>query len=262
MAPSLVGVLVGAAVSIVGFGVTVAVAIYQVTKQARSGLKVELYKDFLGAVDDQSNAEAELSTKLRVLNSLIGVWLAPEQFPGYRPNPNTNWAELNDLASKCQTQAANLMTLIEKWQIVEPKLDLFRLAFGVALREIRATWQAVSALAGATLPPVDRGPFPQITNEALEALKAANEALINAASRLSAWVVDFQLEVQAVLLSDLFSAKLTHREPIDPEFFVVRLDQYDSLKDFFENRTAWGLEMKAINEQTKQIVADRQLSAS
>ena len=230
--------------------------------QARSGLKVELYKEFLRAVADQSDAEAELSTKLRVLNSLIGVWLSPEQFGGFRPTPNTNWAELNDLASKCQGQGANLMILIEKWQIVEPRLDLFRLAFGVALHEIRATWQAVSVLAGAALPPVGSGPLPQVPNEALQGLRAANEALINAASKLSAWVVDFQLEVQAELLSDLFSNSLTHREPIDPEFFVVRLDQYDALQDYFENRTAWGLEMKAINERTRQIIAERQLSAS
>ena len=61
MDPSLVGALVGAGVSIVATGVAAVVAVYQVTKQARSGLKVELYKDFLRAVADQSDAEAELS---------------------------------------------------------------------------------------------------------------------------------------------------------------------------------------------------------
>jgi hypothetical protein len=252
--------LIGAVVVLLASAVAAAVAVYQVTKQARSALKVDLYKEVLAAIANQGEAEGELSTKLRVLNSLIGVWLSPEQFGGFRPTPNTTWAELNELVYKCQGQGADLMILIERWQIVDPRLDLFRMAFGVALRDIREAWQPVSALVGGVVPAIAGAPPPELPpKETLERLKAANERVINAASKLSAWVADFQLEVQAVLLSDLFPNRLTHRQPIDPEYFVIRLDRFDALKDYFENRTPWGLEMKAINEQTRRLIAERQL---
>lgn len=240
MDAGIIAALIGAAVTLLGIGVAAAVAVFQVTRQARSGLKVDLYKEILRSVADQGDAEGQLSMTLRVLNSLIPVWLAPEQFGGVRPIPNTSWAELNELAYRCQGQGADLMLLIEKWQIVEPKLDLFRMAFGVALHEIREAWQGVSALLGAVVPPIAGSPQPPVPpKETLERLNTANVALITAASKLSAWVADFQLEVQAALLSDLFPNPLAHREPSDPEYFVVRLDRYETLKDYFENRTAW-----------------------
>jgi hypothetical protein len=252
--------LIGAIVALVGWGVAGAVAVYQVTKQARSALKVDLYKEVLSAVANQGEAERELSTKLRILNSLFGVWLSPEQFGGLRPAPNTTWAELNELVYKCQGQGADLMILIERWQIVDPRLDLFRMAFGVALRDIREAWQPVSELASAVVPPIAGAAPPELPpKETLQRLKASNEGVINAASKLSAWVADFQLEVQAVLLSDLFPNRLSHRQPIDPEYFVIRLDRFDALKDYFENKTPWGLEMRVINEQTRRLVAQRQL---
>lgn len=253
--------LIGAAVALFGSAVAATAAVHQVTKQARSALKVDLYKEVLAAVANQGEAKRDLSTKLRILNSLIGVWQSPEQFGGLRPAPNTTWAELNELAYRCQAQGADLMILIERWQIVDPRLDLFRMAFGVALRDIREAWQSVSVGVSAVVPPIAGAPHPELPpNETLERLKAANEGVINAASKLSAWVADFQLEVQAALLSDLFQNRLSHRQPIDPEYFVIRLDSFDALKDYFENKTAWGLEMKAINERTRRLIAQRQLS--
>jgi hypothetical protein len=62
-----------------------------------------------------------------------------------------------------------------------------------------------------------------------------------------------------VLLSDLFSNELKHREPLDPDLFVIRLDQAKVLEDYFENKTPWGMEHKIIQARTKEIIAQRQL---
>jgi len=260
MDSSIIAALIGAGITLLAVGVTAAATVFQITKQARTGLKVELYREILAAIDKQGDAERELSTKLRVLNSLIGVWLRPNQFPGVRPLPNTTWAELNDLFYKCQSDGADLMIFIEKWQIVDPRLDIFRMAFGVAIRDVRETWTPISRLVGAVVAPVAGAPLPpDPSKETLKSLQTASDALIDAASKLSAWAIDFQLEVQALLLSDLFPNSLTHRVPLDPEYFVVSLNRADALKDYFENRTPWGLEMQAINERTKQLVAQRRL---
>jgi hypothetical protein len=260
MEGELLGAVIAAAVALFGIGVTAAVAVFQITKQARMGLKVELYREALSAIDSQGDTERELSTKLRVLKSLISVWQKPEQFGGIRPNSTTSWSEFHDLSYKAQGEAAELMILIEKWQIVEPKLDLFRLAFGSASHDLRQAWMRLEQPLGAIVATVPGGPIPQQPpKEALDVATEAIDSVLNAASTLSSWVADFQLEMQSLLLSDLFKNDLKHREPLDPQFFVVRLDRYDSQKDHFLNRTAWGREMQAVNARTKAEIAQQGL---
>lgn len=250
--------MIAGGVTLLGIGVAAGVAVYQITKQARMGLKVELYREILAAVEKQGEAEQELSTKLRVLNSLISVWIAPDQFPGTRPSPNTTWAELNELVHKVQREAAELMIIIERWQIVDTRLDVFGMAFGVALRDIRAAWAPLSHSASAVLAPMEGLPVPlESPKGTVERLRTESEDLLDATSKLSSWVADFQLEVQAVLLSDLFPNPLTHREPLDPEYFVIRLDRSAEIKDYFENRTTWGLEHKVIEARTREAIAQR-----
>jgi hypothetical protein len=148
------------------------------------------------------------------------------------------------------------MILIERWQIVDPRLDVFRLAFGVALRDLREAWQPLAQLVSGVVAPMPGAAPPQLPpKETLQKIKEASDGVLHAAGKLSSWVADFQLEVQSLLLSDLFPNKLKHREPLDPELFVVRLDRAAALRDYFENRTPWGMEMKVINHRTRQQIA-------
>lgn len=258
MDQALVGGLLAAGTGVVGVILTAAAAAYHITKQARTTLKVELYREIISAVEKQSDAEGELSTKLRILNSLISVWLLPEQFGGSPPGPNTSWAELNTLHYQSQSEGADLMILIEKWQIVDPRLELFRLAFGVALHDIRTAWAPLSQSVGYVVPPIPGTPAPELpSKDVLNGIRRATDSFLNAMSVLSSWAADFQVEMQSLLLSDLFRNPVTRREPLDPDFFVVRLDRFQEQKEYFLNQTAWGREMKAINERTSAEISRR-----
>lgn len=258
MSDGVVGAFIGAGVALVVAAVAAVVAVYQITKQARMGLKVELYREVLAAIGTQGEAESELSTKLGVLSSLIALWLRRDEFGGNRPNPSTSWAELHDLSFKAQTEGAELMCLIEKWLIVDPRLDIFKLAFGSALHDMRQAWGPLSSALGAVVPVVPGGPFPaEAPDNTLEAVRAAIQQFLDALSKLGVWAADFQLEMQCLLLSDLFDNQPMHRVPLDPQFFVVRLDQYDVLKGYFLKQTAWGREMQEIEERTKAEIAKR-----
>jgi hypothetical protein len=256
MDQGLVVVLISAAVTLIGVGVAAAVAVYQITKQARMGLKVELYREVLAAIGTQGKAEGELSTKLTTLNSLIALWIRKDSFGGVRPTPSTSWAELHDLNYKAQTEGAELMCLIEKWQIVDPRLNVFRLAFGSALHDMRQAWALLSEELALVVPVLPGAPIPpEPEKEVLEAISAANQTFQDALSKLGAWVADFQLEMQWLLLADLFDNGPSYREPLDPQFFVVRLDRYDTLKEYFLEQTPWGREMRAVNERAKAQIA-------
>ena len=258
MSDGVVSALIGAGVAIVVAGLTAIVAVYQITKQARMGLKVELYREVLAAKGAQGDAEGELSTKLGVLSSLIALWLRRGEFGGNRPNPSTTWAELHDLNFKAQSEGAELMCLIEKWLIVDPRLDVFKLAFGSALHDMRQAWAPLSNALGAVVPVVPGAPFPaEAPDNILEAVRAAIQQFLDALSKLGVWAADFQIEMQCLLLSDLFYNEPTHSIPLDPQFFVVRLDQYDLLTSYFLKQTAWGREMQAVEERTKTEIAKR-----
>jgi len=257
--------LIAATAGLIGVIVTVAAAAYHITKQARMSLKVELYREIIDAIEKQSDAERELSTKLRIVNSLISVWLQPQQFGGFLPAPNTSWAELNGLYYRSQSEGADLMILLEKWQIVDPRLELFRLAFGAALHDIRIAWEPLSQSVGSVVPPIPGAPTPPMPpGEVLERVRTASESFLDAVAKLSSWAADFQVEMQVLLLSDLFPNSVTHRKPLDPDYFVVRLDRFEEQKRHFLNETAWGREMKEINERTSAEFASRgaALSAS
>ena len=258
MSDGVVGALIGAGVALLVAGFAAVVAVYQITKQARMGLKVELYREVLTAIGSQGDAERDLSTKLAVLGSLIALWLRRHEFGGSRPNPSTSWAELHDLSFKAQMEGAELVCLIEKWLIVDPRLDIFKLAFGSALHDMRQAWASLSDTLGAVVPIVPGGPFPsEAPDDTLEAVGAAIQRFQNSLSKLGAWAADFQLEMQCLLLSDLFDNEPSHRVPLDPQLLVVRLDQYVMLKAYFMQQTAWGREMRAVEERTKAEIAKR-----
>jgi hypothetical protein len=197
MDSGIIAALIGGAIALLSIAVAAGVAVYQITKQARMALKVELYREIISAIEKQSGAERDLSTKLRVLNSLIAIWQAPEQFRGIQlPTSNTSWSELNELCFKSQYEAAELMILIEKWQIVDPRLEVFRMAFGVGLRDLREAWTPLSHMLSAVVPPMTGTPTPELPpKDALEKLKFASDGVLSAASKISAWAADFQLEL-------------------------------------------------------------------
>lgn len=174
MSDGVVGALIGAAVTLLVAGIGALVAVYQITKQAGMGLKGELYREVLAAIASQGDAERDLSTKLGVLSSLIALWLRQEEFGGNRPNPSTSWAELHDLNIKAQTQGAELMCLVEKWLIVDPRLDMFKLAFGSALHDMTQAWAPLSNALGAVVPAMPGAPFPPEANDhTLQRVQAA-----------------------------------------------------------------------------------------
>ncbi len=77
----------------------------------------------------------------------------------------------------------------------------------------------------------------------------------DALDTLSMYVTDFQVEMQNLLLADLFGHKADHRKPIDPRKFVVRLDQRDALMQRFQDDTDWGRLEQASNENVRRRLA-------
>lgn len=239
--------------------------IYQIGRQGHHGieqgreserlkLKVEIYKEIVAICAAQENASIELSTKIRVLRGQMSVVTSHPSLDGLRAT-DVSWLELHELYGEAHQRAIAVITLVEQWRVIELRLDLFQLAVNVGLHDVRAAWPGFSIAAQAVLPPSNihsdgswRPPSDAVLWLAREA-----DALVKQLMKLDAWVTDFQAEMQSQLLEDLFGQRVPPREPIDPDMFAIRLDQYDELKRRL-HYTEWGRDFAATLERARQAV--------
>ena len=61
-------------------------------------------------------------------------------------------------------------------------------------------------------------------------------------------VEDLFVEMQNLLLSDLFKTRATHREPIDPALMVIRLEE---IEQHLSTQTAWGQQVATCEAQAR-----------
>jgi hypothetical protein len=61
------------------------------------------------------------------------------------------------------------------------------------------------------------------------------------------------IEMQMVLLHELFEKSVKRCIPINPKYKVIRLDQYDELMAYFDT-TPWGIHQKEIDAQVREAL--------
>ena len=239
------------------------VAIHQIARQARLRLKLEIYREILIVRRDHADAIREVSTKLYILDSQVGIWADPERFGGICPPPNISMSELNLLVHKALSKAADISILTEQWQIIDRRLDLFRLAMGSASHDLRTELTPFFQSALAVLPAElgKQSNHDKVPPKFLSNLRKQCARMQAALSRLDAWSHDFGQEMQNVLMSGLFRHRVPPREPLDSSMFALRLDRYDELKRHFETATPWARHNLEAEENARQKL-DRSSSSA
>jgi hypothetical protein len=67
----------------------------------------------------------------------------------------------------------------------------------------------------------------------------------------TAYADDLLIELQNLLLGDLFKAKLRPRTPIDPAKRAVTLDKAEALEAWFRETTEWGAQAAQVEAATR-----------
>ena len=75
---------------------------------------------------------------------------------------------------------------------------------------------------------------------AFESIRTLGASLTDTLSTFGSYIYDMQIEMQNLLLGDLFPYRVPLRQPLDPKYVVVRLDRSDELKAYFETQTPYG----------------------
>jgi hypothetical protein len=203
-------------------------------------LKVQIYREALETSQRAASSVSDLTSFLRTFQMALSFSRGAKDANVAITPPKARFPDYLALHNKATAAIIEVVLTIESWFIIEPKLDVFRSVISMGL-------DAVNRLDLKNPNPMMYGmPTPGLEN-AWEVPTAAVHATIKQrvddelyqVERLAAWISDFQVEMQILLLGELFPNAPPRRDPPDPDQFCVRLDRYDEIEQIVA-RTEWG----------------------
>lgn len=239
--PPVLAALIGATATCLASVIGFTAVFVQIGRQGRNAIianqfnealkrKVEIYELTLGTTRKAQEATTALSNYLRMFGSEVDICRDMEELGLVWRVPRARYPEYSRLNLEASEAVISVMGIIEAWHIIEPKLDVFRLAFGLGLDGLRQVSNSDSSSLIPAMPVQDRESQWEIPSGALRAnMENQIEKQIYQAGRLSAWIADFQTEMQILLLSELFPNRVERRDPPDQEQFCIRLDRYNEI---------------------------------
>lgn len=203
-------------------------------------LKVQIYRDALVATQSAGSAVSDLTQFLRAFRMSLDFARGAKDTNLNVTQPKARYPDYMALHQAATHAIIEVIGTIESWFIIEPKLDVFRSVVSMGMDAlIRLDDKAPNPMMYA-MPVAGREAAWEVPNpQLLAAVQKRIDAEIFQIERLAAWVSDFQVEMQILLLGDLFSSQPPRRDPPDPEQFCVRLDQYDEIERIV-SASAWG----------------------
>lgn len=203
-------------------------------------LKLEIYKETLATSREAEDRVQQISSYLRNFSTLVGFARDLER-AGYRWQvPEARYPEYLRLYNVGVNSVIKVMTMIESWHIVEPRLEIFSREIAIGHdRLMKVSYASPNVLISAM--PVDKflDQWTLPNDELFSLMRDRVERELYYFGLLSAWVGDFLAEMQELLLGDLFPKhRVKRRDPPDPEQFCIRLDRYDEINKKL-NETDW-----------------------
>lgn len=270
--PEVTASLVGAVATIAAGGVAAYLVVWQIGEQARLAiqqnkeneaikLKLRVYEEVSAICARASDAQIEFASYVRSFASNLNlVNQLQKQGAPWSP-PRERIPELLELSQRFEHLAVDVIFATERWQIIDNRIDIFRYALNAALHDVRESYRQYFNFAVTAMPmevpaeqPGQGRLFPWRIPIMTNAEQLSGE-LIDALDTCGSYFGDMQLEMQNLLLGDLFGNSVPPRVPLDPKFIAVRFDRYDALKEYFETQTAWGKNSQRVFAEIRERVA-------
>jgi hypothetical protein len=246
---AFVGALATIGVAMAGFGALY----YQIGRQGRDAieqsrqneamrLKLQFYDQMLQTVKAANDATIEHINFLHLYLYQIRLCAASEA-GGYNWTPPTSrFSKYRELIIETKNRIIELSMLMENCRIVDRRISIFNTAMSYGIDAINSANAGFPDILMISMPqdvetPPDNWRIP--VGERLDAIEKRVEREIYAVSLTSAWVGDFQVEMQNLLLGDLFPTRIPRRDPPDPEQFTIRLDRNVEIEKWFRS-SEWG----------------------
>jgi len=239
-------------IQIIAVVVGIIIAIIQIRKSHTNSLSLQkenlknehyskLHNEIENVIESLSESECDLSSSLGSV-SLSFVLLNISHQAGIQ-NPSTNTDSFRAISSKkakLNKAHIQLLSIIEKYEIVEPKIRIFKLAFNIAMEDVDSVYLPLQKELVKILPNHDaKGvpiPYRPPSNQKEQEIKLLIDNCVDKLMIVGNYTYDLRVEIQNLLLSGLFERKLESRKPLDPNLIVISTEanEYDILYKQFE----------------------------
>lgn len=258
-------------VTIVGITVSAAVLLFQSFLQNRSNIKLQernikedIKRKFHAEIEEALSKASSASSKMTT--TLLDIyWI---QYPsikrslenGFPLGFRTKMEDVMKSHSNNTSAAIEVILVIEKYEILHPEINIFKTAINVAVDGMWEHYQNLQNELMTFLPSVAIEekkisiPFPSV--EKMNNFKKTLDLFLEANTHLSNWLGDFRIEIQNLLLGELFKHRVPYRNPIDKKWLVVTTEKRNvkKLNEYFENKTAWGKRKKEAENLARREV--------
>lgn len=246
---------------------------WQVGKQARAAielqreasrqsLKVEIYRDFDEIISLATSSGVTAGSGARSLSSDFHLTLSLSR-QGLKPYSVKHPVNLyTDNNSNMIDSMHKLLTLLERYQVVNPRLKIFIVAILSASRDIQNAFMEMHEtllrfvptkeyFADAAAAGFDRQ-IPTATE--LATLDTVIKQYIVAVDDYLCYIHDLNIALQNEMLGYLFRNRIPAREVLQSRYKVITLDPatYDDLMKYFNDQTAWGRDRQKAEEDVLQ----------
>ena len=277
-------------VTFVGIVIAAFMIVWQMGKQhrssldlqkenARAGIRAEIYSTLIDGINEAASAQINASSYVRFLPVSLRIYRDNTRLV-MNPLPvKERSEEMRQRHYEMTNSIIRLLSIFESYVIAVPEFGVFQDAFNSAIHDVG---EAFDPLFQGTLRilPVDapaaqdagrvvneQGPLPAhviapLTDNEFQELDQLVERYLDAAGDIACYIYDLRVEAQNALLSDLYpNQRAPRREPRDPIYRVVTVENAEELKAYFRNETPWGRNMQRIDEETRRDVEQRAAEA-
>ena len=112
-------------------------AIKQNRDNEATKLKLQVYSQIIETCDSVTNAGVQFTGYIRSFLMAIGAARASQQAGLPFALPRARFPELLDMEQAAALSAIKIITTIEQWRIIDPRMDVFVTAINVALYDSR-----------------------------------------------------------------------------------------------------------------------------
>jgi len=237
-------------------------AIAQNRKNEELKLKVSLYEKIVDTCEEATNKCVEFENYLRLGKLQLSMASFSAQNGQSIARPSISFLELNRLHHQTQHASIGIVTSVEKWNIVDSRMAIFKSAFGSALYDLRNVFhREFTSIAVPLLPATDpetgqKFDWNSPNAEDLVSFGRVIDAVIEASNTITGYVADYQTAMQNILLGDLFTYRLPARRPIDPRFVAITLEDSERLDAFFAEQP-WGIAMAKSEQDAQDRLKDQ-----
>lgn len=263
--PEVQAAIIGAATTMVtgvaGFGVLVwrlrveaqrAIAKNNAAEALK--LKLKIYEqEVVPTVERVENAQASLSTFVRLFVVALRTYQTLASSGVTAATPTERVPDLIKLNAAFDAATIAIVRFTERWCVVDPRFEVFKIAISAASHDAREAWGAYydGVMRSIPIDLPDRVHWNPPDVQLIDAIEAVSNEFIDRLGEVGAYAYDFQVEMQNILVGPLFGNVVQRRQPIDPRRVVISLENDALLTRHFREHTAWGRATRAAEESVR-----------